>query len=95
MGKTVPDPAGLMFGQKQTVTKLRLDWMSCIMLIFIRYSFINPIFLIFIYERGTPVFLNLDLISGMKYVHLLTENSLVKDGVLRKIFRFLQIHITE
>jgi len=41
------------------------------------------------------LFLNLDLISGMKYVHLLTENSLVKVGVLRKIFRFLEIHITE
>jgi len=41
------------------------------------------------------VFLNLDLISGMKYVHLITENSLVKVGVLQKIFRFLQIHITE
>ena len=46
-------------------------------------------------QRGTAVFLNLDLISGMKYVHLLTENSLGKVGVLRKIFRFLQIHITE
>ena len=33
------------------------------------------------------VFLNLDLISGMKYVYLLTENSLVKVGVLQKIFR--------
>ena len=41
------------------------------------------------------VFLNLDLISGIKYVHLLTDNSLVKVGVLRKIFRFLEIHITE
>ena len=27
-------------------------------------------------------FLNLDLISGMKYVYLLTENSLAKVGVL-------------
>ena len=43
----------------------------------------------------TPVFLNPDLISGMKYVHLLTESSLVKVGVLRKIFRKLEIHITE
>ena len=44
-------------------------------------------------RNSTPVFLN--LISGMKYVHLLTENSLVKVGVLQKIFRFLEIHITE
>ena len=29
----------------------------------------------------------------MKYVHLLTENSLVKVGVLRKIFRFLTIGV--
>ena len=27
-------------------------------------------------------FLNLDLISGIKYVHLLTDNSLVKVSVL-------------
>ena len=32
--------------------------------------------------KENSVFLNLDLISGMKYVHLLTENSLVKVGVL-------------
>ena len=38
-------------------------------------------------------FLNLDLVSGMKYVHLLTENSLVKVGVLRKIFRKLAIGV--
>ena len=38
-------------------------------------------------------FLNLDLIYGMKYVHLLTENSLVKVGVLQKIFRFLVIGV--
>ena len=43
--------------------------------------------------KGEPqVFLNLDLISGMKYVHLLTENSLVKVGVLRKIFRKLGVY---
>jgi len=45
--------------------------------------------------KENSVFINLDLISGMKYVYLLTENSLVKVGVLRKIFRFLEIHITE
>ena len=45
--------------------------------------------------KGNSGILNLDLISGMKYVHLLTESSLVKVGVLRKIFRFLEIHITE
>ena len=38
---------------------------------------------------------NSGIFKPMKYVHLLTENSLVKVGVLRKIFRFLQIHITE
>ena len=38
-------------------------------------------------------FLNLDLISGMKYVYLLTENSLVKVGVLRKLFRKLAIGV--
>ena len=41
--------------------------------------------------KGKSFFLNLDLIYGMKYVHLLTENSLVKVGVLRKIFRSLEI----
>ena len=34
------------------------------------------------FKGATPVFLNLDLISGKKYVYLLTENSLVKVGVL-------------
>jgi len=43
--------------------------------------------------RGIPAFLNLDLISGMKYVYLLTENSLVKVGVLRKLFRKLAIGV--
>ena len=38
-------------------------------------------------------FLNLDLISGMKYVYLLTENSLAKVGVLRKLFRKLAIGV--
>jgi len=36
-------------------------------------------------------FLNLDLISGKKYAYLLTDNSLVKVGVLRMIFRSLEI----
>ena len=36
-------------------------------------------------------FLNLDLITDIKYVQLLTDNSLVKVSVLRKIFRFLEI----
>jgi len=39
------------------------------------------------------VFLNLDLISGIKYVYLLTNNSLVKVSVLRKIFRLLEIRV--
>jgi len=44
-------------------------------------------------QRGTLVFLNLDLISGMKYVYLLTVNSLAKVGVLRELFRKLAICI--
>jgi len=32
-------------------------------------------------------FLKLDLISGMKYVYLLTENSLAKVGVHWELFR--------
>ena len=43
--------------------------------------------------RGTPVFLNLDLISGMKYVYLLTEISVAKVGVLWKLFRKLAIGV--
>ena len=38
-------------------------------------------------------FLNLDLISGMKYVHLLTKNSLVKVGVLQKLLKQLAIGV--
>jgi len=38
-------------------------------------------------ENSVFFFLNLDLISGMKYVYLLTENSLAKVGVLRDLFR--------
>jgi len=37
-------------------------------------------------------FLNLDLISGIKNV-LLTDNSLVKVGVLRTLFRSLEIQV--
>ena len=43
--------------------------------------------------KGELRYINLDLISGMKYVHLLTENSLVKVGVLRKIFRSREIRV--
>ena len=38
-------------------------------------------------------FLNLDLISAIKYIHLLTDNSLVKVGVLRTLFRSLEIRV--
>jgi len=34
-----------------------------------------------VYLKENSVFLNLDLVSYWKYVHLLTENSLVKVGV--------------
>ena len=52
-------------------------------------------FFFYFYLKGNSGIFNLDLISGMKYVHLLTERSLVKVSVLWKIFRFLEIHITE
>jgi len=38
-------------------------------------------------------FLNLDLISGMKYVHLLTAKSLVKVDVLWTLFSSLEIRV--
>ena len=47
---------------------------------------------------GTQVLLNLDLISGMKYVYLLTENSLRKSASFGSYLdnsRSAYIHITE
>ena len=44
-------------------------------------------------ENSVFFFLNLDLISGMKYVYLLTENSLAKVGVHRELFRKLAIGV--
>ena len=41
--------------------------------------------------KGKFVLLNLDLISGIKCVHLLTNNSLVKVGILQTLFRSLEI----
>ena len=39
------------------------------------------------------LFLSLDLISGIKYVYLLTDNILLNVGVLRTLFRSLEIRI--
>ena len=45
------------------------------------------------YLKGKFGFLNLDLISGIKYVYLLTDNSLGKVGLLQTLFRSLEIRV--
>ena len=55
----------------------------------------HPVYqLVGLKENSVFFFLNLDLISGMKYVYLLTENSLAKVGVFRKLFRTRDRHIS-
>jgi len=45
------------------------------------------------FVKGEVFFLNLDLISGMKYVHLLINNILVKVGVLWTLFRSVETRV--